>query len=236
MTGKIFCNFPSRHKFDGPNAGARFRIIAREKPHSPGTMNRFPLIAASLVLAIAGVVVWIGTMTDHRQPTTSNIHRRLAPFQASVPAGMPTLKRQPMMAKSTSQAETSIARLNVTSMDPTQQENCRKVEVEAHRSLAKLSDTVSLSTTQKPLVFQILVRSAGDFHPSMLVAGTPAGELTESAADAICEVLNPSQEAAFQETLLDDAAWWEDAIAQMEAGLDETAPGISETPLIDVEP
>lgn len=198
-------------------------------------MHRYPLIAASLVLGIAGVAIWTGRMTDHHQPEASNTPRRPVPSMASAPSQMPAVKRQVMATKSTSRAENSIARLTVTSMEPTQQESCRKVEAEVHRELAKLSELVSLSATQKPRVFQILVQSADDFHPSMLVAGEPAGELTESPEDAICEVLNPAQEAAFQEELLDDAAWWDDAIAQMEAGLDETAPAISEIPLTDYD-
>ena len=198
-------------------------------------MHRYPLIAASLVLAIAGVAVWIGTTTDDRQPAASNTPRWLAPEQASAPAEIPAVNRQTVVAKSTSLAENSIARLTVTSMEPTQQEGCRKVEAEAHRELAKLSELVSLSATQKPRVFQILVRSADDFHPSMLVAGAPAGELTESPADAICEVLNPAQEEAYQEARLDDAAWWDDAIAQMEAGLDKTAPTIPEALPTDIK-
>ena len=196
-------------------------------------MNRYPLIAASLVLAIAGVAVWPGTTTDHRHAADSNTTGRAAPAQPDAPAEMPAVKRQVVM-KSTSRAENPMVRLSVTSMEPTQQESCRRVEAEAHRALAKLSEAVSLSATQKPRIFQILVQSAAEFHPAMLVAGAPAGGLTESSADAICEVLNPAQEATFHEALLDDAAWWDDAIAQMEAGLAKTAPAISATPLTDV--
>lgn len=198
-------------------------------------MHRYPLIAASLVLGIAGVAIWTGRMTDHHQAAASNTPRRTVPAHASAPSQMPVMKRQTVVTKSTSRAENSIARLTVTSMEPTQQESCRKVEAEAHRELAKLSELVSLSATQKPRVFQILVQSADDFDPSMLVAGATAGELTESSEDAICEVLNPAQEAAFQEELLDDVAWWDDAIAQMEAGQNQTAPAIPEIPLTDVE-
>lgn len=197
-------------------------------------MNRYPLIAASLVLAIAGVAVWPGTTTDHRHAADSNTTRRAAPAQPDALAKMPAVKRQVVVMKSTSRAENPSARLTVTSVEPAQQESCRRVEAEAHRALAKLSEAVSLSATQKPRVFQILAQSAAEFHPAMLVAGAPAGGLTEAPADAICEVLNPAQEATFHEALLDDAAWWDDAIAQMEAGLAETAPAISETPLTDV--
>ena len=141
---------------------------------------------------------------------------------------MPTVKRQSELVKSSSRPEDSISRLTVTAAQAALQVSCRKVEADAHRMLAKLSDTVGLSTAQKLSVFRILVRGADDFHPSMLVAGAPAGELTESAEDAICEVLNPAQETILLEARTDYTAWWDDAVARMELELDET-PGATVT-------
>lgn len=198
-------------------------------------MNRTPLIVASMVLAIAGVAIWTGKMMDHHQPAASNIPRRATPVQAGTPAEIAVPKRQPRVVKSTTRAEDSIARLTVTASEPALQESCRKVEADARRTLGKLSDAVAMSTAQKLRVFQILVRSADDFQPSMLVAGEPVAELAESPEDAICEVLNPAQETTLLEAQIEDTAWWDDAVAQMETGLDETTPTVPEAPLTDTE-
>ena len=141
---------------------------------------------------------------------------------------MPTAKRQSELVKSSSRLEDSISRLTVTATQATLQVSCRKVEADAHRTLAKLNETVGLSATQKLSVFRILVRGADDFHPSMLVAGAPAGELTDSAEDAICEILSPAQETILLEAQTDDTAWWDDTVARMELELDET-PGATVT-------
>ena len=65
-------------------------------------------------------------------------------------------------------------------------------------------------------MFSILARSQADFDPSMVVAGGQS-EPVANANEAIGEVLDSRRLQAFEEFLIDDAAWWEDAISQMEA-------------------
>ncbi len=198
-------------------------------------MNRHSVIVTIVLMAIAGLAVWTRNSSDHRPVAPIGSTHSEVLGAASAGSGNNSSKRRLHLVRPAPRTEDSITRLTVTTTEPAQLEDYRTVEAIAHRQLATLTTTLGLSAGQRQRVFPVLVCGADGFHPSMLVAGAPAGGPVESINDAICVELTPAQEATFQEALMDDTAWWDGAIAQLEAGLDEKTAPVSDSPLTDIE-
>lgn len=93
------------------------------------------------------------------------------------------------------------------------------------RKLDRLTKELGLSQTQRRLLLPSLVAAANSSVPCITVFGKSVERLSgASIEDAVCEVLDEGQQAIYQNMLLDDSAWWEDAIAQLSSQDDPDDP------------
>lgn len=111
----------------------------------------------------------------------------------------------------------AVSALSIESPDGGSAVALEKVRHESMRTLDRLTEKLGLSQTQRRLVLPSLVAASRDFRPDMIVAGKPVPQGGAAIEDAICEVLDDDQRALYQESLLDDAAWWDNALAQLTA-------------------
>lgn len=100
--------------------------------------------------------------------------------------------------------------------DGSTSEALERLRGDSMRKLDRLTKELGLSQTQRMLLLPSLVAAANPSVPGITVFGKPVEQLpVEHLEDAVCMVLDEEQQAIYQNMLLDDAAWWEDAIAQL---------------------
>ncbi len=94
--------------------------------------------------------------------------------------------------------------------------------------LGKMTERLELTPIQQHKVFPQLLQSTTGFHPVMVI-NYPAGlsipleELADngkSPDEAIHDSLDPDQQEDFIQQKLDDQAWWEEIVAQLEEDFD----------------
>ena len=94
--------------------------------------------------------------------------------------------------------------------------------------LSRMTDRLDLTPAQRQKVFPQLLRSTSGYHPAMIInypaqVAAPAESLAESEQtpdEAIHDSLDPEQQDAFLQQKLDDQAWWEEIVAQLEEDFD----------------
>lgn len=116
----------------------------------------------------------------------------------------------------------AVSALAIGTSDGTTSEALERLRGDSMRKLDRLTKELGLSETQRMLILPSLVAAAHPSVPGITVFGKPV-ERTSGASieDAVCDVLDEEQQAIYQNMLLDDAAWWDDAIAQL-SSQDET--------------
>ncbi len=115
------------------------------------------------------------------------------------------------------------------------------VECAARESLERLTTELDLSAAQRVRVFPVLVRSAPDYDPVMLVAGSAtAAKASLAALEEIHQVLDPAQQALVEDQEVNRQLWWQDTLARLEANLiDSTGgptPGLTLPAAVDPTP
>ena len=118
------------------------------------------------------------------------------------------------------------------SLTPAQRQDIAKrvpwVQQDALSRLGKMTERLDLTPIQQHKVFPQLLRATTGYHPAMIInypAGTsiPSEELADnekSPDEAIHDSLDPDQQEDFLQQKLDDQAWWEEIVAQLEEDFD----------------
>ena len=117
-------------------------------------------------------------------------------------------------------------------LPPAQRQDIAKrvpwVQQDVLSRLGKMTERLDLSSIQQHKVFPQLLRATTGYHPAMIInypAGTslPSEELAaneKSPDEAIHDSLDPDQQEDFLQQKLDDQAWWEEIVAQLEDDFD----------------
>ncbi len=117
-------------------------------------------------------------------------------------------------------------------LSPAQRQDIAKrvpwVQQDVLSRLGKMTERLDLSPIQQHKVFPQLLRATTGYHPAMIInypAGTslPSEELAaneKSPDEAIHDSLDPDQQEDFLQQKLDDQAWWEEIVAQLEDDFD----------------
>jgi len=117
-------------------------------------------------------------------------------------------------------------------LSPAQRQDIAKrvpwVQQDVLSRLGKMTERLDLSPIQQHKVFPQLLRATTGYHPAMIInypAGTslPSEELAaneKSPDEAIHDSLDPDQQEDFLQQKLDDQAWWEEIVAQLEEDFD----------------
>ena len=117
-------------------------------------------------------------------------------------------------------------------LSPAQRQDIAKrvpwVQQDVLSRLGKMTERLDLSPIQQHKVFPQLLRATTGYHPAMIInypAGTslPSEELADngkSPDEAIHDSLDPDQQEDFLQQKLDDQAWWEEIVAQLEEDFD----------------
>ena len=117
-------------------------------------------------------------------------------------------------------------------MTPAQRQEVSKrlpwVRKNALSRLDRMTDRLDLTPSQRQKVFPQLLRSTNGYHPAMVInyppqIANPAEEVVEnekSPDEAIHDSLDPEQQEDFIQQKLDDQAWWEEIVAQLEEDFD----------------
>lgn len=92
--------------------------------------------------------------------------------------------------------------------------------------LDHMTERLDLTHSQRYKVFPLLVKSTNGYHPAMVIT-TPDGRIVsgesalgQSADEAIHDSLDPEQQEEFVETKIDEIAWWNEIVAQLEEEFD----------------
>ncbi len=122
-------------------------------------------------------------------------------------------------------------------LSPTQRQDIAKrvpwVQQAALSRLGKMAERLDLSPIQQHKVFPQLLRATTGYHPAMVItypagASLPSEELAaneKSPDEAIHDSLDPDQQEDFLQQKLDDQAWWEEIVAQLEDDFDASVAG-----------
>lgn len=122
-------------------------------------------------------------------------------------------------------------------LSPAQRQDIAKrvpwVQQDVLSRLGKMTERLDLSPIQQHKVFPQLLRATTGYHPAMIInypAGTsfPSEELAaneKSPDEAIHDSLDPDQQEDFLQQKLDDQAWWEEIVAQLEDDFDASVAG-----------
>ena len=94
--------------------------------------------------------------------------------------------------------------------------------------LDRMTERLELTPAQQHKVFPQLLRATTGYHPAMTINYPPGVSLptaevatTEKSPDeAIHDSLDPEQQEDFLQQQLDDQAWWDEIVAQLEADFD----------------
>ena len=117
-------------------------------------------------------------------------------------------------------------------LSPNQRQDIAKrlpwVKQNALSRLDRMTERLDLTPRQRHKVFPQLLRSTTGYHPAMVInypAGIslPSDELADnekSPDEAIHDSLDPEQQEDFLQQKLDDQAWWEEIVAQLEEDFD----------------
>ena len=121
-------------------------------------------------------------------------------------------------------------------MTPTQRQEVAKrlpwVKKNALLRLDRMTDRLDLTPSQRQKVFPQLLRSTNGYHPAMIInyppqVATPTESIAESEQtpdEIIHDSLEPEQQDDFIQQKLDDQAWWEEIVAQLEEDFDASVP------------
>ncbi len=94
--------------------------------------------------------------------------------------------------------------------------------------LGRMTERLDLTQVQQHKVFPELLRATTGYHPAMIINYPPGvllptaevAENEKSPDEAIHDSLDPEQQEDFLQQQLDDQAWWEEIVAQLEADFD----------------
>ena len=118
-------------------------------------------------------------------------------------------------------------------LSPAQRQDIAKrvpwVQQDALSRLGKMTERLDLTPTQQHKVFPQLLRATTGYHPAMIITypaetSLPSEEELadneKSPDEAIHDSLDPDQQEDFLQQKLDDQAWWEEIVAQLEEDFD----------------
>ena len=99
----------------------------------------------------------------------------------------------------------------------------RKAELvsqEAREKLDLMTERFNLTQAQRREIFPLLARGSASYDPAMVVGGGTASSFNEVGAlatseELIHDELDPSQQEAFEEDVLDKNLWWEEIASQL---------------------
>lgn len=168
--------------------------------------TRLALILSPLALAGATAVIWQGDAgTEERV--------RPALTRGSVPSRPPPVDG---FFESGSDAEIGETRL-ATRSDP----STSPAVVRLH----ELTEVLGLSSDQRREVRHFLERSSVSYEespPIIGVSGQPLARLTAvQVQEGIHDLLDPLQQAEYEDLLIDEQLWWADVIARLEKDLEQ---------------
>ena len=94
--------------------------------------------------------------------------------------------------------------------------------------LDRMTDRLDLTPSQRQKVFPQLLRSTNGYHPAMIInypaqIASPPDETAgadKTPDEVIHDSLDPEQQDDFIQQKLDDQAWWEEIVAQLEEDFD----------------
>lgn len=121
---------------------------------------------------------------------------------------------------------------STSSLTPVQRQDIAKrlpwVRNNALARLDRMTERLELTPVQQHKVFPELLRGTTGYHPAMVINYPPGVSLpttevasTEKSPDeAIHDSLDPEQQEDFLQQQLDDQAWWDEIVAQLEADFD----------------
>jgi hypothetical protein len=159
------------------------------------------------------------------------IHHMHGPDQdhASPPAA--TVVRKPDGGKQARTGEADLASRmasarhaasTVEPADPADAAVVERLRQQATERLVRLQRDLDLNATQQRRILGVLMAHSAPPGIVLTMGGKPVNRPESSIEDAIHDELDPERARIYQETLLDDAAWWEDAFAQIEEGMNES--------------
>ncbi len=93
--------------------------------------------------------------------------------------------------------------------------------------LDKMTERLDLTTAQQHKIYPELVRSTAGYHPAMVITypvgfqtPTELASTNKSPDEAIHDSLDPEQQEDFVEEQLNERAWWNEIVAQLEEDFD----------------
>ena len=190
-------------------------------------MSRLFLVLATTLVVLIGSLIFI--LTFERGS-------KLSPPPASAASsaraeGKPTRSRRLAREARISSSRRLESSLSLPSSATTHldQEQVQQVEDilartrrEARETLDKYDTRYQLSKNQRQEIFPYIVAHHPQAHPEMIVNGQPLPAIAPgtSLEERVSSFLNPSQQTALIEDSMDDQAWWEEVVGQLESDLD----------------
>ncbi len=196
------------------------------------------LVATTLALTITFRKDSGGEAAEGQRAETASSLRGTGNFSSRDSTDSSATRRNPV--RSPRQKIPDVEELEVTMDDgpasrdltPTQRQDIAKrlpwVRQNALSRLGKMTDRLELTPVQQHKVFPQLLRSTTGYHPAMIIhyppgLSTPSEELADnekSPDEAIHDSLDPDQQEDFIQQQLDDQAWWEEIVSQLEEDFD----------------
>ena len=196
------------------------------------------LVAATLALTITFRNDSEGPATEGLRNDATSSLRSTENFSSRGSASSSATRRNPV--RSPRQKLPDVEELEVAMDDgpasrdltPAQRQDIAKrlpwVRQNALSRLGKMASRLELTPIQQHKVFPQLLRSTTGYHPAMVInypaeISLPSEELADnekSPDEAIHDSLDPDQQEDFIQQKLDDQAWWEEIVAQLEEDFD----------------
>lgn len=190
-------------------------------------MSRLTFILGITLLFIAGAAIFMITFD-----------RDLAPQQAGQTKATrvtdSTASRTSRSPRPTSRTSSSRSANNDLALQPsatthlTAKEQNRANDIlkqtqrEARQKLDQLSRKYQLSKDQRRQALPYILAHHENAHPAMTLNGDslPSIATGTTLEDSLASFLDPNQQDALVEATIDDEAWWQDVVGQLESDLD----------------
>lgn len=177
-------------------------------------MNWPPIILACIcVIAAAALTTTLIRPGQVIRENTSASHQR--PLQRPTPRS----DRAARVDLATHQILARQAAFRVESSDASDQATTDRLSAAAKERVATLHRDLDLNPTQQQRIFALLVAFSAPAESGLRINGRTLARPEHSLEDAILEELDSERARIYQELLMDDTAWWQNAIVQLEEGV-----------------
>jgi hypothetical protein len=193
-------------------------------------MSRSHFALAIALVVIAATLVFVKTFPeDPAQPDTPRSERATpVAGQHGSPSrnGFRSSKPLTPRAAAGSHFEIGFDQQTLASLTDEQRRQAlgyaTRAEADARSTLAELAAKYDLTRQQQRDIFPIVAAHTGSYHPSMTVNGVPVipAPADSSLEESIHGSLDPEQQAALEDAMLDDIKWWQEIANQLENDLD----------------